>query len=135
MILCEFILPEELDDLDIRWLVLSGLASFDGVSALDIVKAAKAGTVAMYRVVGDAEGIFALENVDVKGKKYARIVALGGKGFVKHFQEVHQLILDTAKLIGNSAVMGFVQNPTLARLYTERTKAKQVASVFVEEIL
>lgn len=126
----ELIFPQHLTSVDIRWLVISARKGWDGVQAQDLVDAAIAGTAGIYRLSGEVEGIFVLEP---KGDE-VRIIGLAGRGFLKHFQEVHKIICDTAKGCGGRRVTGLVARGALATLYQEHTSAKVAAVVIAEDL-
>lgn len=130
MIRVDLIAPRDLTARDIFWLALGCKNSIDeGLRAVDQVDSALAGRSGIYRVSGDAEGIFVLTQ---DGKKML-ITALAGKGFLKFFSEVHEGILTAASACGASSVAGFVTRKGLALAYKTKTQAR-FAEYFEEEL-
>lgn len=134
MIKITLIQPRELTPEDIRWIVLSCLRSFDGATGEQIIQAALVGQVGIHRISGDAEGIVILEPQIMNGKPGLKIIGLAGKNMLRNFCRVHETICLTAKACGGTFVSGFVGRGALAALYKKHTAAKQVATVFVENL-
>ena len=130
MLTVELVQPTELTNNDIRWLVISANKGWDGVLAIDLVNAALAGNAGIYRITGEARGVFVLEP---RGQDM-KIIGLAGEGFLKHFPEVHKVICDTAKGCGAKRVVGLVARGALSKMYEKYTAAKVVATVVVEDL-
>lgn len=126
----ELINPTELTTSDIFWLVLGCQGSLDQAQAVDQVAGAVRGDSGIYRISGEAEGVFVLS----KHGKVMEITAMAGKGFLKHFSEIHTEIKAAAAACGAHAVAGYVTRKGLAALYKQKTKAR-FAEYFVEELL
>lgn len=134
MIKVERVIAKDLTAEDIRWLVISCQASYDGATAVEIAEAARDGAVGIHRLSGDVEGIFVLEPQVLKGKPGLKIIGLAGRGLLRNFCAVHDKICTTAKACGGEFVSGFVGRGALAALYKKQTSAKMVATVFVEDL-
>lgn len=129
MIKVELVFPKDLTNKDILWLTIGCQNSIDDVRAVDQVDSAMTGRSGIYRVSGDAEGIFVLTHAGEK----MMITAMAGKSFLKHFEEIHREICAAAAACGAFAVAGFVMRRGLAALYKQKTKAR-FAEYFEEEL-
>lgn len=130
MIKVEPIIFDSLSDSDLEWLLVSCKRCWEDVEPIEYIKNAAEGRCVIYRVSGDAEGIFVLARYGDK----AMIEALAGRGFLKHMSEVHDGILDAARKLGAKKVQGYVSRMALAKLYDQKTKGRQVAAVYVEDL-
>lgn len=126
----ELLNPRDLTADDIRWLAKGCADSIDEIQASDQVDSALAGKSGIYRVSGEAEGIFVLTHMGSR----MEITAMAGKGFIKFFEQVHEAILVSAAACGARQVSGFTKRQGLAKLYKTKTQA-QFAEYFVEDIL
>lgn len=129
MIKTELIFPEQLTAEDIRWMRIGCRDSIDEFQVSDLIDAAMTGKSGIYRVSGDTNGVFIL----TKAGDRMEISTLAGKGFIRHFDAVHDAILLAAAGCGAKAVSGYTQRAGLAALYKKRTKAR-FAEYFVEEL-
>lgn len=134
MIKIELVQPRELTPEDIRWIVLSCLRSYDGSTGEQIIQAALIGQVGIHRISGDAEGIVILEPQVMANKPGLKIIGLAGRNMLRNFCQVHDVICLTTKACGGTFLSGFVGRGVLAALYKKHTAAKQVATVFVENL-
>ena len=126
----EQVQPTLITNEDISWLVLGCARSIDGVQAVDLVSSALAGGSGIYRMSGDVQGVFVLTRLGDR----AEITSIAGKGLLKYFSDVHELILATAAGMGFKSVAGYVARPGLAKAYKTQTKAR-FAEYFIEDIL
>jgi hypothetical protein len=129
MIRVELVFPKDLNNQDILWLTLGCQNSIDDVRAVDQVDSALAGRSGIYRVSGDAEGVFVLTHAGEK----MMITAMAGKNFLKCFEKIHEEICAAAAACGAFVVAGFVTRKGLATLYKQKTKAR-FAEYFEEEL-
>lgn len=134
MIKLTLIQPRDITEADARWIVISCLRSYDGATGEDIVQAALQGAIGIHRISGDAEGIVILEPEIINKKPGLKIIGFAGKDVLRNFYAVHDAICVTAKACGGTFVSGFVGRGALAALYRKHTSAKQVATVFVENL-
>lgn len=118
---------------DVKWLEKGCKGSWDGNTKDDQLAAVAEKRCWLFRVSGDAEGVFVIGRGNIKDRELI-VTALGGKGFIKHFKEIYSQIKAIAKKNGAKKLSWFASRRGLVRIYAERMKVHLAAVLFVENL-
>lgn len=135
MIELEQVQPRDLTDEDIRWMVMGCMESYDGVSVKELVQSALEGWTGIYRLGGDTEGVVTLSDKLLGQRHGFEITCLAGRHVLSHLDEINKAVCTVARAAGGEFVMGYVAKAPLAEMYRRKTRAREVARVFVEDLV
>lgn len=134
MITLERIGVQDLTVDDIQQIVKSCLRGFDGVTALEMIRAAREGHVGIHRITGSAKGIVIFERTMFDQKPGIKILGIAGKGLIGHMEELNEQVRIAAKACGAEFIWGIVSSTGLGRVYQRRANARKVAEIYIEDL-
>lgn len=118
---------------DLHWLQKSCEKAWDGNTPEILLNSIAAGQSWLFRVSGDAEGVFVLTRGN-PAKRELIVSALGGKGFIKSFPEIFSKIKALAKSNGSKKLSWFASRRGHVEMYSKRMKSKIAAVLYVEDL-
>lgn len=133
MINLDQIKVSDMTEADKKWLEKGCEGAWDKATAEDQLNAVATNSAWLFRLTGDVEGILVLARGNI-ARREITITAVAGKGFIRNFPAVYGQIRELVRKSGSKQLSGFVTREGLIALYKNRTRAKPVATLFVEEL-
>lgn len=133
MIKIEQVQLKDITEEDVKWLERGCLGAWDKTSVKNQVEAIRQHAAWLFRISGDAKGVFVLA-IQNRDEKILCMTAMAGQDILRHFAEIYEQIIGICKRSDTKTLVGWVHRPGLQKVYREHTKGKAVAVAFAEEI-